>query len=285
MDLYPENTSVKFTFEVKDASGEPLDEPCNASVRLYDVDGNVLFSGNAEEVSKSFDFVAGKEQNQVPRGQTKDLRRVVVRFVKPLAEGEEEPEFISSEERYYLLYAEAPLTVGENSFTTYDGFLLLAANMPHLDQIAEKTKDEIVVALLEAHDRLMRLKYRLPYSTRMENVGYVSEVAWRPRSITDYNPWGAEYHFSLDEVTPEEFAKLPEDFRKALAKAQVIEANSVLEPTDSIEERRRKGVILETINEVKMMFSNVTPVNQKISRGAMAVLGKYIDTTVQIRRS
>ena len=58
----------------------------------------------------------------------------------------------------------------------------------------------------------------------------------------------------------------------------------MLASTDSIEERRRRGVILETVHEVKQMFSSVRPANEKLTRNAMLVLAPYLDTTNRVRR-
>lgn len=281
MICYPEKNDVALTITVLDASGQPYAEACNAEWKVLDSEDEELTAGQAEGVEGSLSLVVEAKFNEVASGNVKDFRRVRVKFTKP-----DDGALISGQDEIFFIRSEAPLIVGENSFVNYNNYLILTQTTPHLDNCETASEDEAVVALLEAHDRLMRLRYRLPISYfRQENVGYVSEVAWRPRAITDDDPfgWGC-YRFTLDEVTPEEFAKLPEKFRKALAKAQVIEANAVLEPTDSIEEKRRKGMILETINEVKQMFSSTMPVNTKLTRESMNVLAPYLDTTVRLRR-
>lgn len=280
MDCYPENTSICNDFEVVDTAGNPYKNTCHMDWSLYDSEGNVLSSGSSDEVEWKVHIPIPAELNRLSDNMTKDLRRVVVKF-STLEDGS----LISAQESSYFIRSETPLIIGKNSFVTYEGYRLIASMIPHLSNMADATEDQIVIALQEAHDRLMGLRFRLSYSTRQENVGYVSEVAWRPRAITDDDPLEtSSYRFKLDEVTEEDFKTLPEKFRKALAKAQVYEADNVMAPTDSIEERRRKGVILETINEVKMMFSGTVPVNQKISREAMRVLAPFLDTTVRIRR-
>lgn len=279
MNCYPENTQISIEVEATDASGATHETTCQMKFVLYDIDGKELFS-ESREVTKKDTIVIAAEYNKITNGSTKDLRRLDIRFYDPKDES-----LISAQEIMYFIRSEKPLVVGENSFVTYESYVLIASMTPHLDNFASASQDAIVVALQEAHDRLMRLRFRLSMSTRQENVGYVSEVAWRPRSITDDEPLGiASFRFTLDEVTPEEFAKLPEKFRKALAKAQVIEADQVLASTDSIEERRRRGVILETVHEVKQMFSSVRPANEKLTRNAMLVLAPYLDTTNRVRR-
>lgn len=90
---------------------------------------------------------------------------------------------------------------------------------------------------------------------------------------------------SLRGISSEDFEKLPDYFKEDLKAAQVLESNELLSPVDSIEERRRKGVILETINEVKMMFSNVTPVKSQICERALSVLSPYLDRSARIGRA
>lgn len=281
MLCYPEKNDVTLSINVLDASGQPYTEPCNAEYKVLDSEDKELTAGQAEGVVNTLSVLVEAKFNEVASGNVKDFRRVRVKFTKP-----DDGALVSGQDVIFFIRSEAPLVVGENSFVSYNNYLIIAQTTPHLDYCETASEDEAVVALLEAHDRLLRLRYRLPVNYyRQENIGYVSEVAWRPRAITDDDPFGWDsYRFSLDEVTPEEFAKLPEKFRKALAKAQVIEANAVLEPTDSIEEKRRKGMILETINEVKQMFSSTMPVNTKLTRGAMSVLAPYLDTTVRVRR-
>lgn len=281
MLCYPENTQLAFPVEVVDAAGVPYTDNCYMEYKLYDKDGVLLFSGSDDTVEHKTIVIIASEHNRLAEGESRSVRRLSVRCTKP-----EDGSLIYSEQTYYFIQSETPLTVGENSFVSYEGYLLISSATPHLDNMTDKSKEEIIIALQEAHDRLMALRFRLPYRVKMENVGYVSEVPGRPRAITDDDPLQlSSYRFKLDEVTAEEYVKLPAKFRDALAKAQVIEANEVLAPTDSIEEKRRKGVILETIHEVKMMFSSTTPVNQKISRNAMRVLGPYLDTTVRLRRT
>lgn len=281
MNCYPENTQLAFPIEVYGKTGVPYKDTCKMEFKLLDPEGKVLFSGSNDAVEWKTSVVVASEYNSIKPGEMKSIRRLIV-HCKSL----EDDSLIFSDEIVYFIVSEEPLVIGENSFVTYEGYLLIASMTPNLDQLSGKTKEEVVVALRESFDRLKGLKFKLPYRTKQENVGYTSEVAWRPRAITDNDPMGiSSYRFKLDDVTPEEFVKLPEKFRNALSKAQVIEANEVLAPTDSIEEKRRKGVILETIHEVKMMFSSTTPVNQKICRNAMRVLAPYLDTTVRVRRT
>lgn len=281
MNSYPENEQVSFEIQVVDATGKPYEEACKATYSLFDAKGKELFSGNNDNVTSTINIVVVAQHNKLAEKSTKDIRKLVVKFMKS------DDSLISAVSTPYFIYSKTPLVVGQNSFVTYEEYLLIASMTPHLDNFEGATKDQVVVALQEARDRLCRLRYRISANQyRQENVGYVSEVAWRPRAITDDDPLGLSLlRFSLDDVTTEEFSTMPEKFRNAVAKAQVIEANAVLAPTDSIEDKRRRGLILETVHEVKQMFSNVRPVNEKITSEAMKVLAPYLDTTMRIGRA
>ena len=281
MNSYPENEQISFEIQVVDATGKPYEEACKATYGLFDAKGKELFSGNNDNVTSTINIVVVAQHNKLAEKSTKDIRKLVVKFMKS------DDSLISAVSTPYFIYSKTPLVVGQNSFVTYEEYLLIASMTPHLDNFEGATKDQVVVALQEARDRLCRLRYRISANQyRQENVGYVSEVAWRPRAITDDDPLGLSLlRFSLDDVTTEEFSTMPEKFRNAVAKAQVIEANAVLAPTDSIEDKRRRGLILETVHEVKQMFSNVRPVNEKITSEAMKVLAPYLDTTMRIGRA
>ncbi len=279
INTYPEDKDISLEFSVLDAAGESYSGVCVAKYSLFDTNGDPVTSGTVENVETVLNLTIGKEFNQVADGQIKDLRFLRVTFYTP------EDELISEQKLTYLLNNDNPLVICGNSFVSFNQFRLIEASTSGLSNFSKATDDEIVVALVEAHDRLCRLRYRLPFNVRMESIAYVSEVASRPRAITDDDPiglYGAS--FSLDDITQEEYAQLPEKFRKALEKAQVLEADNVLAPTDTIEDRRKKGVILETINEVKMMFSNTTPVSYSVSSKVLSLLAPYLDRSVRCRR-
>ena len=75
-----------------------------------------------------------------------------------------------------------------------------------------------------------------------------------------------------------------EEAREAAMQAQLAEANDVLE-VDSIAERRRQGLILETIGEVKQMFSSIIPAQMAVSSKAMSYLSRYLASGKKIGRS
>lgn len=277
MKAYPENTDLSFEVTPVDADGKTYEEDCSLKYELMDVDGKTVCSGELNE--KPFAIAIGADFNRVGEERSTDIRFLKVTFYR--ADGT----LLSQQKLEYLLQGENPLVVGKNSFVTLEQSKLLSATIPNLEYIEKANETQLINALTESYERIARLRFRFTASMRMENVGYISEVAWRPRAITDDDPLSlTTRRFTLDEVTPETFEQLPEKFRKALAKAQILESNAVLAPTDTVEERRRKGVILETINEVKMMFSSTTPIKNSVSSKTLSVLLPWLDNSIRVRR-
>lgn len=277
MTSYPESTKIDLLLPILGADGQPFTEVCTAKYVLSDVDGKELLKSEIKSAQNEVTISIGEEFNVVPVGQIKDARSLVVTFIKS------DDSVISESKQFYLIESKTPLVVGVNSFVSLEKFRLIASTTPKMTYFAKATDDEIVVALAESCSKLKRYRYNLGRSTAMNNVSYVSEVAHKPMSIMDYCHLHSQGDI-LKDLTPEFYKLLPEDFRTALEKAQVIEANHILSPTDDIAERRQKGVILETINEVKMMFSNVAPIKSNTSTEALAVLSPWLIRNVRLAR-
>ena len=279
MQAFSESQDIKLEVPVVDAEGLPYTEACLVKYILTDSDQEKLTDGELASVINKAEITIPKQFNTVPEGQVKDIRFLTVRFSKI------DGAYLSTQKIEYLINNDDPLVVGQNSFVTLEKFKLLASTTAGLTYVSKANDEEIVNALVESYERLSRLRYRLSPSMRQEHVGYVSEVAWRPRAITDDDPLGLlTRSFRLQDITPESYSQLPEKFRNALAKAQVVECDAVLAPTDTIEERRRKGVILETINEVKMMFSATMPIRQSVSSKTLSILSPYLDRSIRLAR-
>lgn len=280
MNTYPEGKDIEIEVQVIDASGEPFMDSCDATWTLTDVDDEILSKGEVKGVTEGVCKIKIESKfNTAESGRIKDMRVLYVEFSTENTELQEQT-------IKYLVAAKTPLVVGANSFVTLEQAQLLAETTPNMTYFKSASEEQIVQSLSASYEKIASYRFRLNTRAVMENIAFVSEVAWRPRAITDDDPMGLHsYRFKLSEVTPESYKTLPEDFRKALSKAQILEANSQMAPTDSIEQRRRKGVILETINEVKMMFSSTTPVKENICSEAMSILAPWIDRSMRIGRA
>lgn len=191
----------------------------------------------------------------------------------------------SLEYAYGLTIAD-PLTVGVNSFMTYRQAQKLAMDMPKLNNWESMSQSQRISALLEAKQRICRLAFDFgQVRLDMTKQDYVVQAAGKPRCVQVGEIFGV-YGGSvkLEDLSVEDFEALPTKFRTALIQAQLAEANDVLE-VDSIAERRRQGLILETIGEVKQMFSSIIPAQMAVSSKAMSYLSRYLASGKKIGRS
>ena len=182
----------------------------------------------------------------------------------------------SLEYAYGLTIAD-PLTVGVNSFMTYRQAQKLAMDMPKLNNWESMSQSQRISALLEAKQRICRLAFDFGQvqfdMTKQDYVVQAGEI---------FGVYGGSV--KLEDLSVEDFEALPTKFRTALMQAQLAEANDVLE-VDSIAERRRQGLILETIGEVKQMFSSIIPAQMAVSSKAMSYLSRYLASGKKIGRS
>ena len=191
----------------------------------------------------------------------------------------------SLEYAYGLTIAD-PLTVGVNSFMTYRQAQKMAMDMPKLNNWESMSQSQRISALLEAKQRICRLAFDFgQVQLDMTKQDYVVQAAGKPRCVQVGEIFGV-YGGSvkLEDLSGEDFEALPTKFRTALMQAQLAEANDVLE-VDSIAERRRQGLILETIGEVKQMFSSIIPAQMTVSSKAMSYLSRYLASGKKIGRS
>lgn len=191
----------------------------------------------------------------------------------------------SLEYAYGLTIAD-PLTVGVNSFMTYRQAQKMAMDMPKLNNWESMSQSQRISALLEAKQRICRLAFDFgQVQLDMTKQDYVVQAAGKPRCVQVGEIFGV-YGGSvkLEDLSVEDFEALPTKFKTALMQAQLAEANDVLE-VDSIAERRRQGLILETIGEVKQMFSSIIPAQMTVSSKAMSYLSRYLASGKKIGRS
>ena len=191
----------------------------------------------------------------------------------------------SLEYAYGLTIAD-PLTVGVNSFMTYRQAQKMAMDMPKLNNWESMSQSQRISALLEAKQRICRLAFDFgQVQLDMTKQDYVVQAAGKPRCVQVGEIFGV-YGGSvkLEDLSVEDFEALPTKFRTALMQAQLAEANDVLE-VDSIAERHRQGLILETIGEVKQMFSSIIPAQMAVSSKAMSYLSRYLASGKKIGRS
>lgn len=166
----------------------------------------------------------------------------------------------------YMIIGGKELIVGVNSFLTYGGAQKLSYQTPLIDHWNEAEKEERVKALHEAYNRICLLSFYVVEKWDYKHAAF-------PKAA-----------FNLNSISREEYLGLSSKFRKALEMAQLVEADDVLN-VDSIDERRRRGLILETIGESKQMFDSGKALTFPVSSRALRYLGKYLITSKRTGRT
>lgn len=249
MKLYPENYDVQLEVLFTDSLGQSMTVTAVSAV-LFDADDIEI----ADLGAVTFDSAEGKTKVTVPaefnvlgEGETAAARSVRIKL-----ETDTTSVFRNVS---YIIEAESRLEILNNTFLTLPAAEVLARDNPQLKAWNGATDEKKAAALINAYSRLSRVQLR--YLKPKEEIAV---PAIRPTPL----PYlGYEHHYSDDvvirpgdwgrRIDKDDFLKMPDDFRKAIRNAQIIEANAVL--TDSpYEQRHRAGVISETVGESSIML-------------------------------
>jgi hypothetical protein len=177
-------------------------------------------------------------------------------------------------ETTYLIRAASRLAFLTNSFQTYGRAQLTAADMAGIDAFVTATPAAQSTALIEAYTRLIKFNYLINTPDNIDDQSiYRTTDAYRITPIM----WPV--------MTEEMFVLYPDSFVTALRKAQIAEANEILDD-NPITSRLRAGLMSETIGESSMMFRpGIRPLELAASRAALNYLKGYIDYSLTIARS
>jgi hypothetical protein len=176
----------------------------------------------------------------------------------------------------YLVLAIAPeVSFMNRSYQTLQDAELVAHSMLKMSawQVAEQ-KDKIN-ALMAAFDALGRFNYCVkPQESYISDTSIPSTIfgeTWIIRGI--------------NEKSSAVVATYPATFLNAIKKAQVIEANAILENQMAISDRRNDGVIEETVGESTMKWKEGKSINYGISKDTIMALYGFIEIGYRIGRS
>lgn len=90
--------------------------------------------------------------------------------------------------------------------------------------------------------------------------------------------------FSVNELSVTDWNMLPDTFKNALKRAQLIEAAVILEG-DPTWDRRQDGLISKTVGESSEMFRSTKSANSVVSPKAYREISAYISRTVSVGRA
>jgi predicted regulator of amino acid metabolism with ACT domain len=258
--LHGQNVSV--TVQCKDVAGNPLSATA-AEYDLLDANGNVIVSDTAvpgfTPGNTSATVQVTALQNSLEAGEKRDMRVVRVTFTTTSGT-------VQGTERY-MITAEETLEVMFNTFQTYDHAELIAAEMTGLNVWHVKTEAQKRAALADAFYGLSKLRFRIPNTVGQDRVNYPDDV------ITN-----------IRELTVSEFNALEEKFLQALKRAQVAEADSLLE-NNQTDEMRRRGIISYTIGETSQFMGSQRPLDLTVNHRSIKYLTGYISWALHVARA
>lgn len=276
MKVYPENYDVAIDVLLTDMQGAPL-AVTGVTAALFDGDDVEL----EDFGSIPFDLADGKVTVTAPAmfNVLGEADRATVRILRVnLLAG------VASITRQiaYIIEAGSRLEILNNTFLTLPAAELLARDNPRLTGWAAADDERKAAALINAYVRLSRvqLRYTLPKpendvatTVRPYLIGErdcSTDVVIRP------GDWGVRF-------LKTDFLAMPEDFRKAIRSAQLIEANEVL-TENPYEVRHRAGVISETVGESSVMLRG-GKLELGVSSEALRSLTGFVYYNVRLARA
>jgi hypothetical protein len=275
MQAFPAGKQVSVTVQFTDLAGNPL-TPTSVNARVVNESGTeVVPQFSVTPSGSSATIIVEGPNNALQAGQTAGIRTVKVTVTT--ADGG-----YDFDESYLLKVAPTDaLVVLVNSFQTFNQATLTAAEIPGLKGWdGELTTDDLrIAALTEAYRRIIQIGFKIRWPRDVDAQIYLSTTDWIGDQTRLISP---EYWQFISLETFNTF--YPEHFRQSLRRAQVAEADELLSG-DPIEERRRMGLLSETIKDSSMMFRSGKPLELGISKRAFTYLQGYVQFRKTLGRS
>jgi len=269
MDKFLAAQTVTRTITLVNNDGTPI-SPTAASYRLLDESGNELVAATPVPGFSSGDGTAVIEvspaDNTLATGVSRALREIELTLTLPGGQ------VVQTDS--YMVEILNGLAIPSESFQTLGKAELTAATIPGLIAWPAASRDDKISALVQARNNIAGLSFRRIWANYQNRIEY--EIG---QGIT----MGIDVLY-LFLLTPAEFADLDADFKTALNRAQVLEADFLLDG-DPVQKRREQGIVMEKVGEVTTMFRNGKPGRKPISEKAMRAIAMYVDDTISIGRA
>lgn len=260
MKTYPAGLVVRVTLPLIDFNGDPV-KPTTLAYSVSDLDDLVLvpttnhdFAANDTDADVTVQAVF----NQLAAGEFSGGR--IVRLFIGSAAG------VHVQELVYGLRGYRRLVPPVNSFMTDAAAQVLAGDIPGLEDFIAAEATLRQAALIEAHTRIARIPLSPDATTHC-------------RDVYDRQSW--------PDVTPAQFRLLPGAFKRALYRAQLIEANNLITGGGE-DSRRANGVLSETIGDSSITFAAGSSASARTGLGSKAALSElagYIVRSATLVRS
>lgn len=258
INTYLENNPVTLSIPLVDEAGNAI-VATEGSFRVLNEAGEAVVDTTALTVTGLTEVSVSVEgaSNIVAGSQYRSLRVVELTLTTDAG-----TVLLQSE---YIIEKTEVLAVGVNSFQTYNQAFLLSQELIDLAGWNEATKIQRTNALIRARQNIAQLTFRYQFDKFQDHFEPTFGVA------------------DITSLTPTEFAALPADFRAALSRAQILEADNLL-GGDEYGDYRKQGVLSITVGEAKQFFRPAKPLAGPVCRKALRELNKYVQSRTRIGR-
>lgn len=260
MQSYLANQPVNVTIPLIDSSGVAI-SALSVSYRLIDQNETELIPktsfGAFAEGDTSVTIAISDLLNAIEVGDTKALR--VIELYPVTEVGSMKIEY------GYFIEAEEVLVEGVNSFQNYNKAIFSSYEIPNIEGWGAASKQDRIAALISARRSIGHLRFRYAldaYQNIVDNTVGFSD---------------------LSLATPEQWLSMPKEFREAVCRAQILEADSML-GGDEIGDIRRAGLMSKTVGEAKQFFRTTKAIESIVCKRAMKELSKYVLTAIRLSR-
>jgi len=265
-----------FTIPVTDEAGAHIDAT-SASWELFDERGVTIDAGAVADFdasSPTVTFEIEAASLALPNGAQSAGREIVVYLTTSGGQHEVRD--------YFLITSPQPLALMQNSFITYPEALAIRTEFASLPGWDGNERTRQCAALAQAFRSLCRMAYKVPgYNGTIDNQ---DKAYWGVGSDQGLFWDRGGRRVRVSTLTAEEFDGLPEPFRRALKRAQIAEAN-VLLGGDPVGDKRKAGIISETVGESSSFFNSKPYLNLPISKQAYEEVQRFVYLKVGIRRA
>jgi hypothetical protein len=265
---YQPNTDIIVSVDYPIDGTAPV-VPTRVEYEVLDQDGAVLIARrdavSGELADNVLSVEVGNAHNDLA-GALRVMRSVRAYFTK--ASGAILPATVR-----YVVEAADRLIVMTNSFQTLDQAALTRMEMPALDGWDMAAEGEQIGAMVTAFDAICRMTFKYRVSQEA--------MEWDSVAVDEFGLYRYVTDMRLRDM--DDWNSFPADFRKAMQRAQLYEANTKL-AGDPIGDKRALGIVSESVGESKMFFSNKAPLRHPVGMDALNVLAPYIHRNNRIGR-
>lgn len=161
----------------------------------------------------------------------------------------------------YLIESADVLAEGENSFQTYPSAILASLSVSSLSAWNESSKDDRITALIDARLCFGPLRFRYAFDDN-KSVDLQSESLG-----------------NITTITPSQWHALPADFKAAVCRAQVMQADYLLS-RDTRTDARAAGLLSQTIGESSETYAKGKPIaaSSVLCQRAMRELSRFLSS-------